>query len=113
MFQPKTQWVDFSDITTPESGSTLNLEPIIIGEFDTIDVDGDGLNRAAEFMIGTSPDNKDTDGDGIYDLVELEQGLDPLGDRGFPTGIISSLPLQGEANVEDDVQVRNVERPIS
>jgi hypothetical protein len=34
---------------------------------------------------------------GISDLAEIQQGLDPLGGQSFPTGIISSLPLQGEA----------------
>jgi hypothetical protein len=30
-------------------------------------------------------------------LAEIQQGLDPLSGRGFPTGLIASLPLPGEA----------------
>jgi len=61
------------------------------------DADNDGLVDEAERIIGTVSTSVDTDGDGINDLAEIQQGLDPLGDRGFPTGIISSLPLQGQA----------------
>ena len=66
-----------------------------VGGFD---FDEDGLSDIAEHIIGTAITNADTDQDGINDLAELQQGLDPLDNRGFPTGIISSLPLEGEAN---------------
>ena len=61
------------------------------------DRDFDGLPDDIELVIGTGIDLKDTDGDGISDFVEIASGLDPLGGQGFSTGIIASLPLQGEA----------------
>jgi hypothetical protein len=65
--------------------------------YGLIDSDNDGLVDEAENIIGTIANKKDTDNDGINDLAEIQQGLDPLGGQGFPTGIISSLPLLGEA----------------
>ena len=64
---------------------------------NTKDTDFDGLPDDIEFTIGTDITKIDTDGDQLSDFAEIEQGLDPLGGRGFPTGIISSLPLRGEA----------------
>ena len=63
-----------------------------------IDTDSEGLVDKAEAVLGTDIEKPDTDNDGINDLAEIQQGLDPLGGQGFPTGIISSLPLQGQAN---------------
>ncbi len=84
-------------LTTEDSGNNL-LETFLLAPIVGTDTDGDSLLDEVENAIGTNPNQADTDGDGINDLAEIEQGLDPLGDRGFPTGIISSLPLQGEAN---------------
>ncbi|MGE3777010.1 MAG: Ig-like domain-containing protein [Pirellulaceae bacterium] len=42
--------------------------------------------------------NADTDGDGISDLAEIQQGLNPLGQRPLATGVVGNLPLQGSAN---------------
>ncbi|NET00825.1 MAG: hypothetical protein F6K61_09680 [Sphaerospermopsis sp. SIO1G1] len=87
----------FFKITTGNSGNTLHLLPKVLGNAALDDTDGEGLTDIAEFAVGTSQTNIDTDNDGINDLAELQQGLDPLGGRAFPTGIISSLPLRGEA----------------
>jgi hypothetical protein len=38
----------------------------------SLDADGDGLNRDAELMYGTSPILTDTDGDGLTDSQEIE-----------------------------------------
>ena len=76
-----------------ERGSIINLDT-----FGGLDTDGDGIPDVGEFAIGTNPNGIDSDDDGISDAAELEQGLDPLGGQAFPTGIIASLPLQGEAN---------------
>ena len=81
----------------------LQLPQDLINELSDADLygisdsDNDGLVDEAEKIIGTTANKKDTDNDGINDFAEIQQGLDPLGGQGFPTGIISSLPLQGEA----------------
>ncbi|MDJ0658213.1 MAG: Ig-like domain-containing protein [Crocosphaera sp.] len=79
-------------------GQPTELGTIRLDSFGGLDTDGDGIPDVGERAIGTSPENTDTDNDGISDAAELEQGLDPLGGQGFPTGIIASLPLFGEAN---------------
>lgn len=42
------------------------------------DVDGDGLDAAAETAAGTSADNPDSDGDGLSDGAEAGLGKNPL-----------------------------------
>jgi hypothetical protein len=39
----------------------------------------------------------DTDGDGLADYVEVLRGLDPLGGRSLPTGVVSAVAMAGEA----------------
>ena len=63
-----------------------------------IDTDGEGLLDEVEQVLGTNPNLVDTDEDGIDDLTEVQQGLSPLDNQDFPTGIVASLTLQGEAN---------------
>ena len=59
--------------------------------------DNDELSNLAEFIIGTSATNPDTDNDGVSDSAEIENRTDPLDGRGFPTGVIATLPLMGRA----------------
>ncbi|MBX9579612.1 MAG: Ig-like domain-containing protein [Gemmataceae bacterium] len=82
---------------TGAPGSTLYLDEICVDQVDPDDMDGDGIGSTGERAIGTSASAADTDGDGLDDLAEVRQGLDPLGGRGFPTGVIASLALRGEA----------------
>ena len=95
-YDPATgsSWQDF--IRTNTSGSSSQATRVIVDQ-SSEDTDGDGLPDVGETAVGTAFDNPDTDGDGINDLAEIQQGLDPLGGRAFPTGVISSLPLRGEA----------------
>lgn len=99
------EWVAFWDpqtgqtgYVTPQAGDNappaLRIVPIT-GDF--ADADNDRLVDLVELVIGTALENPDTDGDGIGDGAEVEQNLDPLGGRGFPTGIIAALPLRGPA----------------
>lgn len=97
LFQPETKWVGSTSFMTGSDGSRVSVKDVLISDFDSIDTDSDGLGDVAELVIGSDDSKVDTDGDGISDLAELEQGLDPLGGFGFPTGIIASLPLPGEA----------------
>jgi hypothetical protein len=61
------------------------------------DTDFDGLPDDIELAIGSDLELPDTDNDSLSDFVEIERGLDPLGAQRYPTGIIASLPLRGEA----------------
>ncbi|MFT5124282.1 MAG: cytoskeletal protein CcmA (bactofilin family) [Verrucomicrobiales bacterium] len=63
-----------------------------------LDLDFDGLPDFGERVIGTKTDDPDSDADGIRDDAEITQGLNPLDGLAFPTGIIASLPLPGQAN---------------
>ncbi|MFM5957916.1 MAG: thrombospondin type 3 repeat-containing protein, partial [Dolichospermum sp.] len=97
IFNPQNLKVGSAQFTTLSSGSSFKLPPVVLSKSSSPDIDGDGLGNDAEFVIGTSQNKKDTDNDGINDFAEIQQGLDPLGGQGFPTGIIASLPLLGEA----------------
>ena len=98
MFDPATGLVTDSYGLTPPSGRGINLTASLVFNASVLqDSDGEGLPDDVEFAIGTGISLVDTDNDGISDLAEFEQGLDPLGGQGFPTGIIASLPLRGEA----------------
>jgi hypothetical protein len=83
--------------TTARSGTQTDLGISVLDASIAPDTDGDGLPDDIEFAIGTSPNRADTDGNGLIDFAAIEQGLDPLGGRAFPTGVIASLPLVGEA----------------
>ena len=83
-------------IVTGPSGSSSSSRTFLVPIVGT-DTDGEGLFDEAERVFGTSPTLADTDGDGLNDRAEIEQGLDPLSNLAFPTGIIASLPLLGEA----------------
>ncbi|MBC6418292.1 MAG: FG-GAP repeat protein, partial [Prochloron sp. SP5CPC1] len=98
IFDPVTGLVGDEGGNTPPTGGYINFTATMVfsGSYKQ-DSDGDGLPDDVEFAIGSSPNSLDTDKDGIDDFQEIQQGLDPLTDVGFPTGIIASLPLQGEA----------------
>jgi hypothetical protein len=90
------RWAQFTGVSSA-SGVATPLGPMILDHFGGADADNDGLPDMGELAIGTAANEADTDDDGIDDAAEITQGLDPLDDRGFPTGIIASLPLRGPA----------------
>lgn len=61
------------------------------------DLDSDGLSDAAEFAVGTDPDDNDTDDDGIGDGDEIRLGSDPLGGGFAPAGLQNSSAVTGTA----------------
>jgi hypothetical protein len=80
------------------SGSTTEIPiPQYVSTVGLVDTDTEGLVDVLEKIFATDLTKVDTDGDGINDFAEIQQGLDPTGGQAFPTGIIASLPLQGEA----------------
>ena len=97
IFDPVSGLVAHGFGVTGESGAhTSILTPVFLAS-TAPDSDGDGLPDDAEFAIGSSPQSVDTDHDGVSDFAEVNQGLTPLGDRSFPTGIVAGLALRGEA----------------
>ena len=100
IYDPATNSLGEVSGTTGTTGQTTQIPSFLMFPIDSTvtDTDGEGLVDKVEAVLGTNINNIDTDADGINDFAEIEQGLDPLGGQGFPTGIISSLPLEGEAN---------------
>ena len=88
--------------TTAPSGETTRMlaSDFVVTLLDETspDQDGEGLADVAEDIIGTILTTMDTDLDQIDDQSEVEQGLDPLDGVAFPTGLIASLPLTGDAH---------------
>ena len=98
IFDPKTGLVAHGYGKTPSSGRGVDLTYNLVFQASTAnDSDFDGLPDDIEFAIGTSPKLSDTNNDGISDFSAIEQGLDPLAGRPVVTGVLSNLPLQGEA----------------
>ncbi|MFN7854172.1 MAG: pesticin C-terminus-like muramidase, partial [Dolichospermum sp.] len=97
VLQATTQWYGYYDFYTKESGSGVGIGNVVIGTKNFFDSDEDGLSNMAEFILGTDAAKYSTSNDGIGDGTKFQQGLDLFDGRAFPTGIISSLPLFGEA----------------
>ena len=97
VYQPSTNTSGVYTGKSNQSGNITDLGVLFRPDFGGLDTDGDRIPDVGEKVIGTSIDNTDTDNDGIDDAAELEQGLDPLGGQNYPTGIIASLPVRGEA----------------
>ena len=97
VYQPSTNRSGVFAGATNASGFTTDLGSIILDQFGGPDADGDGIPDIGEFAIGTDPNSADSDGDGITDAAEITQGTNPLDGVGFPTGVISSLPMPGPA----------------
>jgi hypothetical protein len=99
IFDPTTGRVAHSAGTTPHSGQSINVgQGLVFNASTQIDSDQDGLADDIELVIGTNPGKKDSDGDGLRDSAAIQNGLDANAHRTYPTGIVASLPLAGEAN---------------
>ncbi|MEM7316824.1 MAG: hypothetical protein AAF497_27135, partial [Planctomycetota bacterium] len=94
---PLRGWGITQIVVTGDNG-TQQTRTALLMPTDIVDTDMDGLSDIVEDVLGTNRNNPDSDGDGVNDGGEVRQGLDPLDARGFPTGVISSLPLQGRAS---------------
>jgi hypothetical protein len=95
LFDPSSGLVSHASLTTGPSGNPINLGELAFRPSTAPDSNGDGLPDDAKFAIGIDP-NKPAVG-GISDLTRVLEGLDPLSTHDFPTGVIASLPLQGQA----------------
>jgi len=65
-----------TQILTVEVLGDLDLDGL--PDRDDPDIDGDGLDAAAEALAGTDPRNPDSDQDGLSDGQELARGTNPL-----------------------------------
>ena len=98
VFDPSSGLISHGfDLTGSTAERTQVTSPIFRASTQN-DTDGDGLPDDIELAIGTGLHNVDSDKDGIDDWVELEQGADPLGGRGLPTGVIAAANMQGTAS---------------
>ncbi|HEV8604728.1 MAG TPA: Ig-like domain-containing protein [Tepidisphaeraceae bacterium] len=98
IFDPATGLVSHSTGITPASGKSADVTGALVFNASVqIDSDFDGLPDDIELAIGTNANRADSDGNGINDSVSIEEGLDPNAGRAFPTGVIASLSLSGEA----------------
>ncbi len=96
-FDPVSGLVSSGGTVTAEAGTDTAMPIVPFTASVTPDFDGDGLPADIEFAIGTSDSNQDSDGDGIDDFTAVLAGDDPLGDISLPTGIVSQLNLDGNA----------------
>lgn len=104
MYSPRTGNIGYTVGMSGSAGQVSN-PTVFVYLPSGGDLDSDGIPDLGENILGTSDTDPDSDADGIPDAAELEQGLNPLDNRGFPTGAIASLPLMGEAqgvDVQDD-----------
>jgi hypothetical protein len=83
--------------TTAPTGQATKMTTPVFQASTAPDSDGDGLPDDVEFALGTNPYKADSDGDGLDDFTAVQQGLDPLGGRGLPSGIVARLALDGSA----------------
>jgi hypothetical protein len=96
-YQPSTGLVQIHAGRSGASGERSDRQSIVLDGTQAIDADSDGIPDIGEMAIGSGIYTQDTDGDGLSDSAEIAAGLDPLGGRAFPTGVVASLPLQGQA----------------
>jgi hypothetical protein len=84
----------YLSFTTPASGQAVGLPPIVVGPKGQT-TNADGLSPIADFILGLDPDSQVVPG--MTNLAPLEQGL--IGSKSLvsTTGVIASLPLQGDA----------------
>ena len=103
VYHVETNTLGVSEFVSPGSGITFLMPEVMMGNRISGDADGDGLEDAAEFIIGTRADRADTDGDGIADRAEVLQDLDPLGGLSLPNGVVASQAVLGNAVALDVV----------
>ena len=97
IFDPVSGLVAHGWDTTAPSGKTTMFTQANFQASTAPDTNGNGLPDDIKFAIGTSPNSQDTNHDGISDFDSIRLGLNPLGNLGAPTGVLSSAALTGSA----------------
>ncbi len=93
ILQADSFWVASQDFRTGENGTALTLKPFVLAPPPATDADQDGIPDAAEFIVGTDPNDADSDDDGINDAEETRAGT-ALSDS---LGVIASVRTPGNA----------------
>ncbi len=109
-YSPRTNRFGVEEGRTGVSGNSRSSR-ILLSQRGGFDLDSDGIPDVGEFVLGTHPSLPDSDSDGVSDQTELAEGLDPLSGVPLVTGVVASLPLQGEAKQVVVVSdINNVEK---
>jgi streptogramin lyase len=100
-YAPSTnRWTSFIG-TSGDSGQIFGVagapSTLDLTNFGGVDSTGDGLPDIARYVLGLKVGVRSFAGDGIDDATKLTMGLDLFDGRAFPTGVISTVPLQGNA----------------
>jgi hypothetical protein len=110
-YDPKTNLHAQVNFVTAQAGATTNIPvPRFQSLVSTEDFDKDGLVDIAENIIGSRVDVADTDGDGLSDGAEATQGLDALGGRAIPTGVVAIAEIAGTALAVETATLIGTER---
>jgi hypothetical protein len=98
LYQPSTNRSKLYGGTTNSSGAVTNLGTLKVNYFGGLDSNGDGIPDIGKIAIGMNPYTADPDPLGISAAAALDDGLDPLGTQGVPTGVAAVLALNGTSN---------------
>jgi hypothetical protein len=97
VYNPATRQLGLAVWQSGDSGSVSIPNAITMLAITGSDTDSDGLKDAAEAVIGTFADEFDSDNDGVSDSAEVDSCLNPLTGLAVVTGVVASLPLQGQS----------------
>ncbi len=97
IFDPASGLISHGYGVSATSGVRTELRTPVFEPSTASDSDSDGLPDDIESTIGTDITKPDTNANGLDDFSEIQLGLNPLDGTGFPTSVIASLKLMGEA----------------
>jgi hypothetical protein len=99
VFDPKSGLIAHGQGVTGPSGRSIDITSTLTFEASTApDSNGDGLPDDIKFAIGASLTKADSNGDGIDDFTSIQEGLNPLANVSFPTGVVARLDLNTPVN---------------
>jgi hypothetical protein len=98
VLDPTTQEWGYTNLATGASGKNLTVASVLLGPAYPF-TNPDGLTSMADFILGLDPNTQIVPG--MTNLAALQQGL--IGSRSLATttGVVASVPLQGDARAVD------------